>query len=199
MKQQTLYNLHHFFLRPVAEALAYAHKKGIIHCDFKPSNVFIMDDEQVKVIDFGIAQAVKRKDAAETDVTVFDAGLPQALSPPYASPEIIDGEDPDPRRPCHFPARPSGNYRQAPPLSPGIRCNRVASTPVLVFHSFLLARHLRPEGAPRLAMEVGRTLPPSRAHHIEASFPYSVLGSLPLFASLRTISVLVKLFVGLAV
>ena len=97
MKQQTLYNLHHFFLRPVAEALAYAHKKGIIHCDFKPSNVFIMDDEQVKVIDFGIAQAVKRKDAAETDVTVFDAGLPQALSPPYASPEIIDGEDPDPR------------------------------------------------------------------------------------------------------
>lgn len=59
MKQQTLYNLHHFFLRPVAEALAYAHKKGIIHCDFKPSNVFIMDDEQVKVIDFGIARAVE--------------------------------------------------------------------------------------------------------------------------------------------
>ncbi len=84
-------------IRPVAEALAYAHKKGIVHCDLKPSNVFIMDDGQEKVIDFGIARAVKRKDVAETDVTVFDAGLLQALSPPYASPEMIEGEDPDPR------------------------------------------------------------------------------------------------------
>ena len=57
----------------------------------------ITDDGEVKVIDFGIARAVKRKDVADTDLTVFDAGLLQALSPPYASPEMIEGEDPDPR------------------------------------------------------------------------------------------------------
>ena len=83
-------------LRPVAAALAYAHESGLVHSDFKPSNVFVTDEGQVKVIDFGIARAVKHGgDGGEQ--TAFDAGSLGALTLPYASPEQIAGLDPDPR------------------------------------------------------------------------------------------------------
>src|SRR5262249_50238310 len=41
---------------PVVRALACAHEHGIVHCDLKPSNVFLTDAGVVKVLDFGIAQ-----------------------------------------------------------------------------------------------------------------------------------------------
>lgn len=83
-------------LRPVAAALAYAHETGFVHSDFKPSNVFVTDEGVVKVIDFGIARAVKHG-ADGGEQTAFDAGSLGALTLPYASPEQIAGLDPDPR------------------------------------------------------------------------------------------------------
>ncbi|MBK8209085.1 MAG: serine/threonine protein kinase [Rhodospirillales bacterium] len=46
-------------IRQAGEALAFAHRGGIVHSDFKPSNVFVGDgdDIHVKVIDFGIARS----------------------------------------------------------------------------------------------------------------------------------------------
>jgi serine/threonine-protein kinase len=44
--------------RGMAEALAAAHAKGIVHRDFKPENVFVLPQEAVKVVDFGIAKLV---------------------------------------------------------------------------------------------------------------------------------------------
>src|SRR5215510_3696914 len=45
---------------PVARALAHAHAEGIVHCDVKPENIFLVQRSQgrwgVKVVDFGIAQ-----------------------------------------------------------------------------------------------------------------------------------------------
>ena len=85
------------YMRPVADALGYAHSRGIVHSDFKPSNVFVTDDGQVKVIDFGIARAVRRAGAGDAEQTVFDPSALGALTLPYASPEQIAGLDPDPR------------------------------------------------------------------------------------------------------
>jgi serine/threonine-protein kinase len=53
----------HCLLRRIADALDYAHKQGVIHGDLKPSNVFVLPDERVKVADFAIsprARAARR-------------------------------------------------------------------------------------------------------------------------------------------
>ncbi len=85
------------FIEGMARALAYAHKKNIIHSDFKPGNVFYTKDKFVKVLDFGIARARKRPDQDELDTTAFDAGSLGALTPAYASCEMLAGGEPDPR------------------------------------------------------------------------------------------------------
>jgi len=82
-------------IKGLAIALAYAHKKNIIHSDFKPGNVFITAEREVKVLDFGIACAVVRSDI-HSDETVFNARDLGALTPAYASLEMLQGEDPDP-------------------------------------------------------------------------------------------------------
>ena len=80
----------------MAKALDYAHERGFVHCDFKPANVFLMDTGQVKVIDFGIARVFQRPDE-DGDETIFDAGSLGGLTPAYASPEMFEHREPDPR------------------------------------------------------------------------------------------------------
>lgn len=79
------------------QALAYAHKRNIVHSDFKPGNVFVLESGRVKVLDFGIARAVSAAGLNAPDATVFDAGSLGALTPAYASPEMHINLDPDPR------------------------------------------------------------------------------------------------------
>ncbi|MDR5739591.1 MULTISPECIES: protein kinase domain-containing protein [unclassified Caballeronia] len=80
----------------MATALAYAHERGFVHCDFKPANVFVTDAAEVKVIDFGIARVIQRPEE-DTEATVFDPGSLGALTPAYASPEMLEHREPDPR------------------------------------------------------------------------------------------------------
>ncbi|MCF6281090.1 MAG: protein kinase [Candidatus Polarisedimenticolaceae bacterium] len=81
-------------------ALAAAHNQNppIVHSDFKPGNVFLADDDDIKVFDFGIARAAKPKDinSQGSDVTAFDASTLGALTPTYASLEMLEGIEPDP-------------------------------------------------------------------------------------------------------
>lgn len=86
-------------IRALCGALSYAHEHGVVHSDFKPANAFVTRSGAIKVFDFGIARAAKRHgDLDETGgKTLFDAGTLGALTPAYASCEMIDGLEPDPR------------------------------------------------------------------------------------------------------
>jgi serine/threonine protein kinase len=67
-----------------AKALHYAHGRGVIHRDIKPSNIMLTIDNDVRIIDFGIAIC------ADADVSRIE-GI--AGSPSYMSPEQVQSED----------------------------------------------------------------------------------------------------------
>jgi predicted Ser/Thr protein kinase len=80
----------------ISRALGYAHQQGFVHCDLKPGNIFLTDKREVKVIDFGIARAFHKPDD-DVEATVFDPGSLGGLTPAYASPEMVEHREPDPR------------------------------------------------------------------------------------------------------
>jgi predicted Ser/Thr protein kinase len=84
-------------IEQMSRALAYAHSEHIVHSDFKPGNVFLTSKNVVKVVDFGIARAAKGSDRHIEDATIFDPGSLGALTPTYASCEMLEYGMPDPR------------------------------------------------------------------------------------------------------
>ena len=79
----------------VGAALEYAHEHHIVHGDLKPGNIIVTDQGRVKVIDFGMAKFIARADVA-TGLQTADDAAPKAITPRYASPELVAGEDPEP-------------------------------------------------------------------------------------------------------
>ena len=80
---------------PICLAVQHAHQKGVIHRDLKPSNVLVTDQGGAplpKVIDFGIAKAVKQRLTDETLVTQVGTVLG---TPAYMSPEQAHGSGVD--------------------------------------------------------------------------------------------------------
>jgi serine/threonine-protein kinase len=65
-------------MRPVFEAVHYAHKKGVVHRDLKPENIMLTRDGQIKVMDFGLARAT---DASNITVSGTVLGTPAYMSP----------------------------------------------------------------------------------------------------------------------
>ncbi|MEP7243449.1 MAG: serine/threonine-protein kinase [Gammaproteobacteria bacterium] len=83
--------------REICTGMSYAHANGFVHADFKPANTYLLRDGVVKVLDFGIARAVKSGVLSAGELTVFDPGTLGALTPAYASCEVIAGREPDTR------------------------------------------------------------------------------------------------------
>ena len=67
----------------LGEALGYAHANGIIHRDIKPDNIFVLENGNVKVADFGIAKMLKVSDTTHTDMIMG--------TPNYIAPELVKG------------------------------------------------------------------------------------------------------------
>ncbi|HWP94480.1 MAG TPA: bifunctional serine/threonine-protein kinase/formylglycine-generating enzyme family protein [Gammaproteobacteria bacterium] len=84
-------------IEQLCAGLMYAHQRGLVHSDFKPGNCFHLNDGTVKIMDFGIARASKTRQDASGETTVFDPGQLGALTPAYATVEMFEGMDPDPR------------------------------------------------------------------------------------------------------
>ncbi len=72
----------------VAEALAYAHQQGVVHRDIKPANIILMENDQVKVADFGIARFMSSSTKTQTGV-IF--GTPNYMSPEQVAGKKVDG------------------------------------------------------------------------------------------------------------
>ncbi len=76
-------------VRRVADALAFAHSKGVIHRDIKPANIFMVGRTQPRVLDFGIARVAHQHEGGDS--------MPGAGSPYYMAPEQVRRQPADRR------------------------------------------------------------------------------------------------------
>jgi len=82
----------------IARGLGAAHTKNLVHRDLKPENVFLLEDGQVKILDFGLARqsAASEQSGATATVAVTDAGTVLGTVG-YMAPEQVRGQTVDAR------------------------------------------------------------------------------------------------------
>lgn len=84
----------------IADGLTAAHSRGVVHRDLKPENVFLTNDDNIKILDFGLAQMaspalLKEQSSAPTESTTDPGTIVGTMH--YMSPEQLRGRHVDPR------------------------------------------------------------------------------------------------------
>lgn len=92
----SLTRLMQIFLQ-VAQAVGYAHAKGVVHRDLKPGNVMLGEHGEVQVLDWGLAKVLDQR-VIETSGSMQITRAGQILgTPAYMAPEQVDGSEVDQR------------------------------------------------------------------------------------------------------
>jgi serine/threonine protein kinase len=81
-------------IRELGAALVHAHSRNVAHGDLKPQNVMITKSGEVRLLDFGASSALPRQTSG-TDATTGISTT--AFTPAYASCELLEGQNADPR------------------------------------------------------------------------------------------------------
>ena len=89
--QPMLYHKAAALLMPVAEALAYAHQKSIVHRDVKPGNILITENGKPMLGDFGVARLLENEETQTLTGTGVGVGTPEYMSPEQGLGREADG------------------------------------------------------------------------------------------------------------
>jgi serine/threonine protein kinase len=81
-------------IRDIGAALSYSHSRGVVHGDINPKNIFITNEGEMRVLDFGASNKILR-DRWAADIELAE---PAPVAPPgYASCQLLEGQHPDAR------------------------------------------------------------------------------------------------------
>jgi serine/threonine-protein kinase len=103
-------------LEQIADALDYAHRTGVVHCDVKPSNILLSADFDrfgAKLIDFGVARSADAEPAART--THLAGTLPYAAPHRHTTIPVDERDGTGGRTPARRPAADLPPHRVDPP------------------------------------------------------------------------------------
>lgn len=76
----------------LCDAVNHAHQMQVIHADLKPANILITQDNQIKILDFGISRMFNSR---SSDSSAAYTSYLNAMTASYASPELLAGESPN--------------------------------------------------------------------------------------------------------